>query len=83
MYINDGITLDEFKTDKAKFLKQIEALPVIESPKKDLSALQKFLEFDLDVIYQKMELDDKRYLWRNIIKEIRIDNQHNIEIIFL
>ena len=83
LYINDGITLDEFKTDKAKFLKQIEALPVIESPKKDLSALQKFLEFDLDVIYQKMELDDKRYLWRNIIKEIRIDNQHNIEIIFL
>lgn len=82
LFLNDLITLDEYKEDKAKYLQQIEELPA-DQPPKDLSDLRKFLELDLEKIYVDMSPDEKRYLWRSIIREIRIDAERNVEIIFL
>lgn len=82
LFLNDLITLDEYKEDKAKYLQQIEELPA-DQPSKDLSGLRKFLELDLESIYRDMSSEEKRYLWRSIIKEIHIDAERNIEIIFL
>lgn len=82
LFLNDLITLDEYKEDKAKYLQQIEELPA-DQPLKDLSGLRKFLELDLESVYADMSPEEKRYLWRSILKEIRIDSKRNIEIIFL
>ena len=82
LFLNDLITLDEYKEDKAKYLQQIEELPA-DQPPKDLSGLREFLDLDLESMCADMSPEEKRYLWRSIIKEIHIDAERNIEIIFL
>lgn len=84
LYVNDMISLDEFKQDKARYIEQIDALPDAPvAPEKDLSALRDFLKTDISAIYGTMSAGEKRYLWRSVIKEIRIDADRNVSIIFL
>ena len=83
LFLNDLITLDEFKNDKAAYMAQIDELSDASEPVKDLSALRDFLKMNISGIYDSMSNEEKRYLWRSVIKEIRIDENRNIEIIFL
>jgi len=83
LYVNDAITLEEFKKDRARYMEQIEALTTVEAPAKDLTNLRDFLKMDIAAIYDTMTSEEKRYLWRSVIKEIRIDDKHNYQIIFL
>lgn len=52
-------------------------------PIKDLSHLLKFLELDFESVYDSFSVPEKRELWRSIVREIRIDREKNIRIIFL
>ena len=83
LFVNDLITLDEYKEDRAAYMEQIEALPDGSEPEKDLTALRDFLQTDIETIYNTMSNEEKRYLWRSVIKEIRFDENRNIDIIFL
>lgn len=83
LYVNEAITLDEFKTDKARYMEQIAALPDTNAPEKDLTGLRDFLKMDINAIYETMTAEEKRYLWRSVIKEIRVNAAHEYEIIFL
>ena len=83
MYVNDLISLEEYKVDKAAYTAQLDELPVETAPEKDLTALRRFLALDLDTVYTSMTPEEKRYLWRSVIKEIRVDEQRNVTIIFL
>lgn len=83
LYVNDLISLEEYKVDKAAYTAQLDELPVETAPEKDLTALQRFLALDLDTVYTSMTPEEKRYLWRSVIKEIRVDEQRNVTIIFL
>lgn len=83
LYVNDAITLDEFKTDKARYMDQVAALPDENAPEKDLSGLRDFLKMDINAIYETMTAEEKRYLWRSVIKEIRVNAAREYEIIFL
>lgn len=82
LYLNDLITLDEFREDKESMEKQL--LELDKEPKaKDLSGLREFLKGDWKDIYQTLTDVEKRRLWRSVIKEIRLDAEKNIDIIFL
>lgn len=83
LYVNDAITLDEFKEDKARYMDQIAALPDENAPEKDLTGLRDFLKMDINAIYETMTAEEKRYLWRSVIKEIRVNAAREYEIIFL
>lgn len=83
LYVNDAITLDEFKADKARYMEQIAALPDTSAPEKDLTGLRDFLKMDITAIYKTMTAEEKRYLWRSVIKEIRVNASLEYEIIFL
>ena len=84
LYINDLITLDEYKIDKEKYLLQLEELEAVNSePAKDLTPLKEFLKSDFEEIYNALSTKEKRRLWRSVIREIRIDNDKNMTIIFL
>lgn len=83
LYVNDLISLEEYKVDKAAYTAKLDELTVETTPEKDLTALRRFLALDLDAVYTSMTPEEKRYLWRSIIKEIRIDEQRNVTIIFL
>lgn len=83
LYVNDAITLDEFKADKARYMDQIAALPDVTAPEKDLTGLRDFLKMDINAIYETMTAEEKRYLWRSVIKEIRVNAAREYKIIFL
>lgn len=84
LYLNDLITMDEFKVDREKLLIQLEKIKAEETrPVKDLSYLRDFLKMDFESVYETFSIPEKRELWRSIIREIRVDHDKNIQIIFL
>ena len=84
LYLNDLITMDEFKLDREKLLMQLEKINAEDSrPVKDLSYLKNFLKMDFESVYDSLSIPERRELWRSIVKEIRVDHAKNIHIIFL
>lgn len=84
LYLNDLITMDEFKLDREKLLLQLEKIKEDDSrPVKDLSYLRDFLKMDFENVYDSFSIPEKRELWRSIVREIRVDHEKNIHIIFL
>lgn len=51
-------------------------------PVKDLSYLKNFLKMDFESVYDSLSIPERRELWRSIVKEIRVDHDKNIHIIF-
>ena len=84
LYLNDLITMDEFKLDREKLLLQLEKIKTEDThPIKDLSYLRDFLKRDFESVYDSFSIPEKRELWRSVVKEIRVDHEKNIQIIFL
>ena len=84
LYLNDLITMDEFKLDREKLLMQLKKINAEDSrPVKDLSYLKNFLKMDFESVYDSLSIPERRELWRSIVKEIRVDHDKNIHIIFL
>ena len=77
LYLNEAITLDEYKTDRAKFEHQLSELPDIMQPNQDLKALKHILKIDFESMYLKFDNEKKRLFWRSIIKEIRVSKSTN------
>lgn len=82
LYLNDLITLDEYKADRARYLEEIEKLSEAPAPK-DLSGIRELLNMNFEEIYPTLSVEERRELWRSIIKEIRVDHNKQYEIIFL
>jgi hypothetical protein len=82
LYINDLISLNEYKARRADFENQIADAEQVK-PSKDLSELKSLLKMDIEHIYQTFSDEEKRYFWRSIIKEIGINDGTVKEIIFV
>jgi hypothetical protein len=82
LYVNELITLDEFKIDKDKYTKQLKSIPDKEEVK-DIEPLKELLNMDINSIYNTLDAKEKRSFWRSIIKEIRVDSNKNCTIVFL
>ena len=82
LYINDLISLEEYKTDREQLCADIEALKEPEPPQ-DISKLKDLLSSDFESMYETFTKEEKRFFWRSIIQEIRFGKDRNIEIIFL
>jgi site-specific DNA recombinase len=84
LFLNELITIEEFKIDRESLLAQLEKINAEASaPVKDLSYLKDFLKIDFESLYDSFSILEKRQLWRSIIREIQIDREKNIQIIFL
>lgn len=83
LYVNELITLDELKIDKAKYMKEMSELPDSVSPVKDFTQIRNILRMDLKEVYFTLSPTERQRLWRSVIREIRVDHDKNIEIIFL
>lgn len=83
LYLNGLIDMNEYRSDKAELTDQLESIPSEPPEQSDLSHLKHFLKLDLESIYKSMSEEERRMLWRSIIKEIRVDQNKNISIIFL
>lgn len=87
LYLNEIISLDEYKEDRAEYEKLLEELPDMELPGTDLESLKKVLDCNFENMYAGLSNEEKRAFWRSIIKEIRISKSVNrnrkYQIIFL
>ena len=76
LFVNDEISLEEYRVDKAILMKQIgELTPVKPSePPQAILALQ---GLNISEIYEMLTKEEKRRFWRGIIREIRFDKERN------
>lgn len=82
LYVNDLITMDEFKIDRSRYEEQLAALDVNNIPIRDLSQIRSLLSKDIDSIYNTMNISEKQFFWRSIIDSIQIDREKDIIISF-
>ena len=85
LYVNELITLEEYRKDVAEFQAQIieykKKLSENQSTGRD--ELKKLVGQNLADWYWTLDNKEKRTLWRSVIKEIRIGYDKEIHVVFL
>lgn len=81
LYLNDLISLDEFKSDQAAMNARLADLVEREKPVKepDFEKIDSVLTQDWREAYQALDRPSKRDFWRILIKEIRIYPDRSID----
>lgn len=81
LYLNDLLSIDEYKRDLQNFNDQIADLEKKQEaiPKADFSKLDQLLSGNWRGIYQDLPKDKKRDFWRIIMKEIRVYADRHVE----
>ena len=83
LFVNDMITLNEYKQDREEILSEIDVLAHSEAVETvDTAALRDFLAQPFEALYGTFTDDEKRYFWRSIIKEIQFDADRQYHIFF-
>lgn len=84
LYVNDLISLEEYKADKERYLATIEELEqeAQKPPETDLGGLRELLATNFEEVYTHMEKPEKRRFWRAILKEIRFSKDRTIDLVF-
>lgn len=82
LYLNDLITMEEYKADYELYVSQLAEVPESAVPPVNFQALYNFLHSDFKAIYESLDREKKRTLWQGILKEIRIDPQNYITVFF-
>ena len=82
LFVNDEISLEEYRLDKSILLKQIEELAPV-TPSEPPQAILALQGLNISEIYEMLTKEEKRRFWRGIIKEIRVDHDGNIFYDFL
>ena len=79
LYLDDLIDKETYKCDYQELKLSLEELESANAtiPKRNLSALEKFLKLDITTIYKSLTDQEKRQLWVSIIDYIEIGNNRN------
>ncbi|MCH1984101.1 recombinase family protein [Ruminococcus sp. OA3] len=72
LYLNNAISIDEYKSDRLKLEQELCSLPDIEKPSKNVTDFKEFMEYDFKSLYDLLENAEKRRFWRSFISDIRI-----------
>ena len=79
LYINDLIEIEEYKKDYETYTAALAKLnEPTEEKKVDLSSARKIISRGFREIYDTLTREEKRTLWKNTLKEIRVNNSHEI-----
>lgn len=81
LYLNELISLDEYKADHANYTSRLNELLEKDAPAKppDFATLEKLTSQGWKERYQELSKEGKRKAWRLIIREIRIHPDRHIE----
>lgn len=83
LFLNDLITLDEYKLDKSSLENQLSLLPAIIAPVRDLKPVNSVLDMDIDNLYITFSIEEKQRFWRSFIDCIYVDDKRNFRVEFL
>ena len=76
LFVNDEISLEEYRVDKATLMLQIEQLTPVK-PSEPPQAVLQLQGLNISEIYETLTKSERRAFWRGIIKEIRFDKNRN------
>lgn len=84
LYLNELITLDEYKRDLAAYKADIDGFRAEARKYKgtDKKALYDLVGRNLADWYWTLTEDERRVIWRSVIDQIYFDNDKNIKIVF-
>jgi len=84
LYVDDLITIEEYKADRETYLQQIAELEAeAQAPAEaDLAALRELLSTDFEEIYYTLNKAEKRRFWRSVLTEIRFHSDRTIDLYF-
>lgn len=85
LFLNDLISIEEYKADKEIILSKIEAAQAeqVSSPAVNTEALAQIQKMDVSGIYTGMTAEEKRRFWRAIIRTIWFSANREIKVEFL
>ena len=81
LYLNDLISIDEYKADKEAFETRLDTLIEKDKPmqRPNFEGLETFLTHDWKALYSDMGSEGKRAFWRAVLREIRVFPDRHIE----
>lgn len=80
LYVNEMIDLEEYRRDYELYTTQLaeRTAPSAEEERPSFEAIEAILETGFRKIYDGLEREEKRTLWRSVIKEIHVDKERQI-----
>lgn len=79
LYLNELIDIEEYRRDFETYNAMLDTQPQAPADRQpDFAAIEALLSHDFRGIYETLEREQKRTLWRSVIKEIRINNAQEI-----
>lgn len=79
LYVNEMIDLEEYRRDYELYTQLAErTAPSAEEERPNFEAIEAILETGFRKIYDGLEREEKRTLWRSVIKEIHVDKERQI-----
>lgn len=83
LYVNEMIDMETYRADYETYTAQLAQIQEPEEPTANIQKLKAFLQNGFDkTAYQTLSREERRSIWRGILKEIRIDAQKTITISF-
>lgn len=83
LYINELITMDQYRADWAKYSAQLQEAQEAEPPQTpDFQGLRQLLSDALSSLYPTLSTAERRDFWRGVIQEIRLDGDNSPRVIF-
>lgn len=84
-YFAGNLADDEYTAMAAKLKEDIEKAEQAHEDDEqapDIGKLRDFIAIDYEAIYKTLDKEDQRRLWRSIIKEIRVENNSVVDVVF-
>lgn len=82
LYINELITMDEYKADLSKFNNELDKIPT-DNTKVDLKAIETLLNMDIEHLYYELNCEERQILIRSVIKQIKVDRNNKMSLEFI
>ena len=81
LYLNELITLEEYKADLSKFNNELDKIPT-DNTKVDLKAIETLLNMDIEYLYYELNCEERQILIRSVIKQIKVDKNNKMSLEF-
>lgn len=83
MFQKKRMPLKQYENESIALEKELANLQKEVPKESDITILEEFLRSDWKEIYNSLDKENQRALWRNLIKEIKLDKEFKIKVDFL
>ena len=82
LYLNELITLDEYKADLQRFNAELDKIPT-DDIKTDLGTIETLLNMDIEHLWNELSCEERQILIRSVVKHIKVDADNKMSLEFI